>query len=214
MIRFFSALLGCILFLSNCGPSNNESGKKEEVKLLPDIEKIITETKYDLYVLMKGGDQADIEEALIERGKTYFMDWKVKVTKHNEWTVIKFLKADAEAFERHTLSQYFFKPLNDWPTLEEGDLGISLSIDPEGKNTYLAYYNKAIMDASVDCEVYGVFEDNRKAELSACGNFAIDPEGKNIRDFDDILSEVGLDLEGIQKLKFPGKSIKVNTKKD
>jgi hypothetical protein len=208
-----------LFFLSSCSDvkSNQEQSSSQDIKEREDLSKIIAETTYERYFLFKGDNLATVQDGLNYWSETYRIDWVVKESKYKDWTLVKMVKEDiVEVTDYHNMPSLFFNTPGDPVKLSDEDVGIAIAIDPKGENTYLAYITKEIFESSreidpMSCDLYGVFQNNEKGIMSACFPEVLEPTGRKIPDFEEVLNQYGIDLEEIQSDSLSGEIIEVKS---
>lgn len=215
---FSITIITCLLIAcSNETTASLEKVEKIEYKADKELSKIMGETKYDRYFLFKGDNLASVKAGLIYWSETYTINWTVKESKYKDWILVKMIKEDIiEDNDFHNMASLFFntpgKPVN----LSKEDIGITIAIDPVGKNSYISYITKEIYDNfraedPASCESHAVFQNNQKAIVSSCFSGALEPWGQSIPDFNEFLKQQNIDLKEIQNDSIPGELITLKT---
>ena len=159
-----------------------------------------------------------LKEGMKLWGETYQVDFEVAYGQYKDYTLVKFTQENygVPPFAFHGFPSWFFASQDIQNGVNENDIGITIAIDPDGKNTYLTYYNKQVFDETelANCTSYGVFEDDTKCHFYQCIDDVSDPEEGKIYTFKEALKTFDIKLKDLKKAKYYTDTLKLYTIED
>ena len=216
---FLLSMIASFIVLASCSSNNanQEQTENTDIKEREGLSKIIAETTYERYFLFKGDNLATVQDGLKYWSETFRIDWVIKESKYGDWTLVKMVKEDiVEVSDYHNMPTLFFNTPGDPVKLSDQDVGIAIAIDLKGENTYLAYITKETFESSreldpTSCDLYAVFQNNEKGIMSACFDGVLEPTGRSIPDFEEVLNQYDIDLKEIQSDSLKGEIMEIKS---
>ncbi|NLB86216.1 MAG: hypothetical protein GX793_04045 [Bacteroidales bacterium] len=193
-----------------------KSQSKSENEMTEFSKETTEKGTYNRFVLVKGKNLKNIQPKIQEWAEIFGagepVNLTINKTDFGSWTLINLPENELlNAYNYHNLVYWFLgTPPEDQ---NYADYSIGISIDKNGESTYLIFNDYDLREKiATNDDVFGISEKNQKFILSIPFDELKASNDKEILDFNQFLTESGINLNEIKADKLNWTELKINVK--